>query len=300
MKEPLKRARDYIASIGLSILIRIVRRVDYRRASAWGARLGRLVYHLVSKNRKRAFENLSRVFGNEKTPDQLEEIVKTCFENFVRSGFELVPYTYLSPEGRREYVHLIGKEKLDRALALGRGVISLSAHLGNFLIMMGRLAVEGYQVELVVKATKNSRIEDRLQSLRKELGYYSIYVAPRIKSVKASLTSLKKNHVLVLHGDQRQRNAGIDVTFFGIPAMAAAGPISLSLSTGAPVIPMFMVRNPDGITHTLFIEDPLELSVTGSKEEDIRVNVQKYTDVIQSYVEKYPTQWTWDHKRWAK
>lgn len=300
MKESIKRARDYIASIGLSILIRIVRRVDYPRASAWGARLGHLVYHLISKNRKRAFENLSRVFGDEKTPDQLEEIVKTCFENFVRSGFELVPYTYLSPEGRREYVHVIGKEKLDRALALGRGVISLSAHLGNFLIMMGRLAVEGYQVDLVVKATKNKSIEDRLQSLRKELGYDSIYVTPRIQSVKASLTSLKKNHVLVLHGDQRQRNAGIDVTFFGIPATAAAGPISLSLSTGAPVMPMFMVRNPDGISHTLFIEDPLELSITGSKEDDIRVNVQKYTDVIQSYVEKYPTQWTWDHKRWAK
>ena len=61
-----------------------------------------------------------------------------------------------------------------------------------------------------------------------------------------------------------------------------------------------MVRNQDGITHTLFIEDPLEISRTGSKEDDIKIHVQKYTDVIQSYVERYPTQWTWDHKRWTK
>ena len=128
----------------------------------------------------------------------------------------------------------------------------------------------------------------------------SIYVTPKFQSVKASLRSLKNNHVLVLHGDQRQRDGGIDVTFFGIPAKAAAGPISLSLSTGAPVIPMFMVRNQDRITHTLFIEDPLEMSITGSKEDDIRANVQKYTDVIESYVQRYPAQWTWGHSRWAK
>ena len=165
---------------------------------------------------------------------------------------------------------------------------------------MGRLAVEGYQVDLVVKKAKTESIEDRLQALRNELGYDSIYVTPRIQSVRASLTSLKNNHVLVLHGDQRQRTGGIDVTFFGIPATAAAGPISLALSTGAPVIPMFMARNKDGITHTLFIEDPLDTSITGSKEDDIKTHVQKYTDVIQSYVQEHPTQWTWDHKRWAK
>jgi KDO2-lipid IV(A) lauroyltransferase len=299
-KEAIKRVRDYILSIGFSALTRILRRAGYPRASAWGVRAARLVYHSISKNRKRAFENLRRVFGDERTPDQIEEIVKTCFENFVRSGFELVPYTYLPPEDRRKYVHIVGKEKLDEALALGRGVVSLSAHLGNFLIMMGRLSVDGYHVDLVVKKSKTQSLEDRLLSLRSELGYHSIYVTPRLQSVKASLKSLKNNHVLVLHGDQRQRDGGIDVTFFGIPATAAAGPISLALSTGAPVLPMFMVRNQDGLTHTLFVDDPLEITRTGSKEEDIKTHVQKYTDVIQSYVERYPAQWAWDHKRWVK
>ena len=101
-KEAIKRARDSITSVGFLILIRVIRWIDYRRASAWGARIARLVYRAISKNRKRAFENLDRVFGDEKTPDQKAEIVKACFENFVRSGFELIPYTYLSPEGRRE------------------------------------------------------------------------------------------------------------------------------------------------------------------------------------------------------
>jgi len=299
MKKAVKHARDYILAILVSIFIRILKRVGYPFASALGARMGRLAYYAVSKHRKRSVENLARVFGHEKTPDQLEEMVKTLFENFSRSGFELVPYGKLPPEGKREYVHIVGKEKLDEALALGRGVISVSAHLGNFLIIMPRLAVEGYHVDFIVKELKNKKIEERLQNLREELGYHSIYVEPRFRSVKASLTSLKKNHVLVLYGDQRQRNAGVDVTFFGMPAKAAPGPVALALSTGAPVVPMFMVRNPDKLTHTLFIKDPLELTLTGSKENDIKTNVQKYTDVIQAFVEQYPAHWTWDHKRWS-
>lgn len=290
MKKATKQFRDYISSIGLSILIRVIRGVDYRRASAWGARLGRMAYHVVSRYRRPSLENLSRVYGDEKTPEQQEDIVKTLFEGFFRSAFECVGYGNLSPEDKGKYVRIVGKEKLDEALASGRGVISLSAHLGNFLILMGRLAVEGYHVDLVVKKMNDERVEDRFRNLRDELGYHSIYMNPRIHSAKASLASLKNNHVLVLLGDQRQRQAGIDVTFFGIPANAAAGPISLSLSTGAPVLPMFMVRNEDGITHTLFIEDPLGMSITGSKEDDIQTNVQKYTDVIESYVRRYPAQ----------
>jgi KDO2-lipid IV(A) lauroyltransferase len=139
-----------------------------------------------------------------------------------------------------------------------------------------------------------------MRNLRKELGYNSIYVNPRFQSVKASLASLKDNHVLVLLGDQRPRQGWIDVTFFGRPAKAAAGPIALALSTGAPVVPMFMVRNQDIISHTLYIDDPLEMCITGSKKDDIKTNVQKYTDVIQSYVQRYPTQWMWGHQRWGK
>jgi KDO2-lipid IV(A) lauroyltransferase len=268
-------------------------------ASGWGARFGRLVYHVSYRYRRRAVENLTRVFGDEKTPDQQEAFVKVFYENFGRNIFELVPYGMLSSKGKREFVHIVGKEKLDDALSLGRGVISLSAHLGNFLILMTRLAAEGYPVDIVLKRMRNERFEEKMYNLRKELGYHSIYINPRLQSAKASLASLKDNHVLVLLGDQRPRQAWIDVTFFGMPAKAAAGPIALSLSTGAPVLPMFMVRNPDGMSHTLFIDDPLEMCITGSKKNDIKTHVQKYTDVIQSYVQKYPEQWMWGHNRWA-
>lgn len=300
MKTAGKRARDYVASIGLALLIRKLHRTSYPSASAWGGRMGRLAFRLIGRYRRRAHENLNHVFGHEKSPDQLDAMVRILFENFFKSGFECAAYAGLSAQDKKKYVRIVGREKLDEALEMGRGVISLTAHLGNFLIMMARLAVDGYPVDLVVKPAKNERFEKSLQALREELGYHSIYATPAIASAKRSLAGLKRNHILVLFGDQRQRKAGVDVTFFKMPALAAQGPVSLALSTGAPILPMFIVRNQDGLTHTLYIEDRLEMDISGTKERDIRVNVQKYTDVIQAYVEKYPAQWIWDHKRWAR
>ena len=295
-----KQIRDYTASAGLSILLGWLRRMDYPRASAWGKCLGRLAFRLIRNHRRRSLKNLTLVFGEEKSSRELEGIVAALFENFFRSGFECVAYSSLSAEKKREYVKILGKEKLDDALSSGQGVIALTAHLGNFLIMMTRLAVEGYNIDLLVKKMKDKRVEEGLDNLRKDFGFNSIYVNPKIQSIKASLRALKNNHVLVLFGDQRQRKAGVDVKFFGMPAKAAAGPISLAFSTGAPVLPMFMVRNSDGMTHTLHIEDPIELPLTGSKKKDIDINVQKYTNAIQSFVKKYPEQWTWNHKRWTQ
>jgi KDO2-lipid IV(A) lauroyltransferase len=295
-----QQIRDYTATAGLSIRARWVRKMDYVRASEWGARFGRLGYRLIRKHRKRSLKNLARVFGQEKSLPELESISAAMFENFFRSGFECVAYAHLPTVEKQEYVQIIGKEKLDEALGFGRGVIALTAHMGNFLILMTRLTLEGYDVDLVVKKMKDRKVEQGLQDLRKELGINTIYVNSKIQSTKASLEALKDNHVLVLLGDQKQRKTGVDVTFFGIPAKAAAGPISLSIATGAPVVPMFMVRNPDKITHTLVIESPLQLTRTGSRKKDIEINVQKYTDVIQSYVEKHPEQWTWNHRRWVQ
>lgn len=295
-----QQVRDDTGAAGFSILFRWVRKMDYSRASDWGARFGRLGYRLIGNHRRRSLKNLARVFGQDKSPHELESIAAAMFENFFRSAFECVAYSHLPAVEKKGYVHITGKEKLVEALGLGRGVIALTAHMGNFLILMTRLALEGYDVDLLVKKMKDKKVEQRLQNLRMELNINTIYVNPKVQSARASLGALKNNHVLVLLGDQKQRKGGVDVTFFGIPAKAAAGPISLSIATGAPVLPMFMVRNPDQITHTLVIESPLELTRTGSRKKDIEINVQKYTDVIQSYVQKYPDQWIWNHRRWAQ
>jgi KDO2-lipid IV(A) lauroyltransferase len=71
------------------------------------------------------------------------------------------------------------------------------------------------------------------------------------------------------------------------------------MRTGAPLVPMFMVRDkPDH--HTLIIKPPIRLEDTGDKETDILHNTAALTKLIESYIREHPSQWWWFHRRWKK
>ena len=75
------------------------------------------------------------------------------------------------------------------------------------------------------------------------------------------------------------------------------GPTALSLRTGAKIVPMFIIRQPDH-THQLIIDPPFTLEITEDRERDIRINAKRLTEIIESYVRRYPDQWAWLHRRW--
>ena len=70
----------------------------------------------------------------------------------------------------------------------------------------------------------------------------------------------------------------------------------LALKTGAPVIPMFLVREPSGFKAKILPEIPLIR--TGDKIKDLEANTAQYNRVIESIVRQYPDQWFWVHRRW--
>ena len=87
------------------------------------------------------------------------------------------------------------------------------------------------------------------------------------------------------------------VDFFGQPAYTPYSPVAFSQRTGAPIIPTFIVRQPDN-THRIKIEPPITLEQCDDKEEELVVNTQKFTRIIEDYVRAYPEQWIWMHRRW--
>ena len=111
------------------------------------------------------------------------------------------------------------------------------------------------------------------------------------------LAALRRNEIVCLLADEKKRRTGIDVEFFGQPAATALGPAVISLRTGSPVVPMFIVRNRDGM-HTIYIEPALEHPVTGDRKEDERALTAAFTRVIERYIRAYPEQWFWINSRW--
>jgi KDO2-lipid IV(A) lauroyltransferase len=73
--------------------------------------------------------------------------------------------------------------------------------------------------------------------------------------------------------------------------------VVLALRTKAAVIPSFIVRQKDD-THKIIFEEPLNLEEGRTYQETIIINIQKLTNIIESYIRKYPAEWGWIHRRW--
>ncbi len=256
-----------------------------------------IAYRVAIRQRKIAFESLNIAFGKEKSPQEVEQIARNCFENLGRGMIELI-YFMDHPAMIKERVVFEGKENLDKAFKEGKGVIAVSAHFGNFPLMLIRCAQEGYKTNAIIRATRDEIIEKHFQAQRTRLGLNTVYSHPRSECVNTSIKVLRENQLLFIPLDQNfGSGGGVFVDFFGQKAATATGPITFARRTGAPLIPMFIIRQKDD-THKIIIEPPLILEEHADDKEALTVNTAKITKVIEDYVRRYPQEWGWMHRRW--
>jgi KDO2-lipid IV(A) lauroyltransferase len=72
----------------------------------------------------------------------------------------------------------------------------------------------------------------------------------------------------------------------------------LALLTGAPIIPVFLVRDGESEHHRIVILPEIEPANTGDREADIRTTTQRCSAAFEDMVRQHPDHWIWFHKRW--
>jgi KDO2-lipid IV(A) lauroyltransferase len=255
--------------------------------------LGTIAFRALPEYRRLTLDNLSLVFGAEKSPEEIERIALGVFRNLAKNTVELVNFPKVNKSNVDEFVTIENADILDRAFARGRGVIILTAHFGNweFLALALRAKYPGVTVGRKIYFKK---YDEYLNKLRKINDVNVIY---RDDSPKAMLKVLKKNEILGIVADQDVDSvSGVFVNFFGRQAYTPVGPAVLAKASGAALVPAFIVRQ--NRHHRLIVEKPVELADTGDKEKDIVTNTQRWSDVVESYIRRYPDQWVWMHRRW--
>jgi Kdo2-lipid IVA lauroyltransferase/acyltransferase len=278
---------------GFSALIKLTpRRFLYRLADGMSS----LGYCLMVKQRKIALESLEIAFGQEKTQEERERIAKDCFVFLTKSGLEIF-FFMNKPHLVDESVHIVGKEHLDSALAKGQGVILVSAHFGNFPLMLCRLARAGYRTGGIMRHMRDTRAEKMFLAARNKFHVKTIYAQPRDVCVNQTIEALRNNELVFIPLDQNFGTAGVFVDFFGKKAATATGPIVLAKRTKAAVLPCFILRQKDD-THQIIIEPEINFEEGGNPRETILINVQKLTRIIEDYIRRYPAEWGWIHRRW--
>jgi KDO2-lipid IV(A) lauroyltransferase len=282
--------------LGLTICSLIVKVIPARYLYGFARNISFLGYRLVAKQRRIALDSLSIAFAGKKSKAEIEQIAQDCFTLMAKGAIELL-FLMDRPALLKKRVQLSGKENLDQAFSRGRGVILVSAHFGSFPLLMAKLSLEGYKVAGIMRPMRDTRIEKKFLAKRKRLGIKTIYSQPRNTCVNSTISSLRENEIVFIPIDQNFGTGGVFVDFFGRKAATATGPVVLAQRTKAALLPCFIIRQKDD-THRIIFEKPLDLVEGKDAEETITINIQRLTNIIETYIRKYPAEWSWIHRRW--
>lgn len=268
-----------------------------RLALRVGALLGSLLYWVDGRDRRVALFNLGIAFPH-KSVEERQRILRASCRNLGRMAAEICHLRRLDASNLSQYVEFADRAAWQRIIdtAAERGAIVVTAHFGNWEMLAYAQALLGYPVTLVHRPMKNTLVDDIISAIRTRPGTRAI---KKKAAAKEALRTLKHKGILVIPSDQNQTfSYGVFVEVFGKLACTTPGAARLGMISGAPVFPVFLVRQGESERHRLEALAPVELIDTGNKERDIITNTQRCSDAIEAMIRRYPEQWIWFHKRW--
>jgi KDO2-lipid IV(A) lauroyltransferase len=262
-----------------------------------GRQLGNVVYCLDLEHRKIAIQNLHIAFGQEKSEEEMLSIAKKNFQNLGMTAVEFFRIPGMDLETYKKKVEMEGVDEALNVLGKNKGGLLLLGHFGNWELMALMSKVIEKPILVIAKSIKQKRIDQWITRIRKGVGLELI--SPKNATLKV-IQALSRNQVVGILFDQRgKRSKGLWVDFFGRKVPTTPGLAVMALKSGAPVLPVFMVRN--GFQkHRLIVKEPLELIHTGNIRKDVEANTQLFNKTLESIIRQYPDQWLWIHRRWER
>lgn len=258
--------------------------------------IGGAYCRLSAKDREAVIANLRVVLGGSIDNKKMQKTARGVFKNFAKYLVDFFRFTRIDKSYIDRCIKMEGLERIDAALARGKGAIMLSAHIGNWELGGAALSLSGYPVSAVVLTHQNKMINDFFTHQRLKGKMRPIEIGA---TLKACYRTLKGNGLLALLGDRDFTKNGLRIDFFGKLALIPKGPAVFAYREGAAILPTFMVREPDD-TFRLFIDEPLYAETQQDEESAVVGLAKRYLLSIESCVRKYPSQWyifrdLWEH-----
>ena len=245
-------------------------------------RLSDLQCRLNATDRRIVAENLSVVMGRPVSEHAPE--VRDAFRNFGRYLVEFLTAHQLT----RFPITAESREEAARVFPSGRGTIILSAHVGNWEAGGMILQQWGHQTTALAMEHRDKRVNALFNRQRTRWGIEVAVLGPG--AARQCISALKRGHVLGLISDREFGNNGIEVMFFGHRVIMPRGPALLSLRTGAPAVPFFVIREGRGKLR-FEMEPAIWPSEAASAADPVLHLTQRYAQTIERSVRKHPTQW---------
>ena len=268
--------------------------LPYSAVLSIGSALGPVYGLVAGKQKKRGMKNAQIGLGISEA--ESSQLMDSLFKNLVRSAMEIMYMPNLSSEFIRQHITIEGVEYLENALAEDKGVIVLTAHVGNWEWMAAALADRGYPTTTIVKKQPNAQFTRLLNEYREMVGL-EVFARGGNEIVRAA-RALKKKKILGFLADQDGYIDGLPVPFLGQESSAVVGPATFAQKFGSPVVPIFMSRDASKNKHTVHILPAVYYEDTGHPDMDMYRLTEKTVQITEDFIKEHADEWLWFQHRW--
>lgn len=236
--------------------------------------------------------NVAQVLGLKPTHPRVEAMARRMVCKHARAWVDFFYFGQRPPEeALRNFDALEGMEHLDRAIALGKGVILLTAHAGNYELGGLLLRSRGLYVHTVYKPDRFEAVERLRTRVRTQGGVIGIPLDGVGFSTLPLVKVLREGKLVGMQGDRDFSLNGLPIPFFGREAFFPRGPWELAAMTGAPIVCAFFYTDEEDRFHASFSE-PLFIDENRvTRREAIEAGMRHYAVYLEELVRRHPDQW---------
>jgi Kdo2-lipid IVA lauroyltransferase/acyltransferase len=242
-----------------------------RWANALAVAVARAYFAVHPPARTTLEANLQRLHPGLDPPGA-RTAARAAFAEFSLSFLDFLRLARMDRSALERAVEIRGREHLEAAMGAGRGVIVLSAHVGNWEWGAALLGARN-AMNVVARPHANRRVEALFSRRRVAWGVRTLEARPPWQAARA----LRRREWVALMSDRAPHAGGSAAARVPVCAWVAA----LARRTGALVLPATIARIESGRYAACF--DP-PLSAEACRNGALR-------DVVRGHLRRHPHQW---------
>jgi KDO2-lipid IV(A) lauroyltransferase len=275
----------------------LVRRAPMGFNYAIARGVSRLFLRLRPKYEKAIRENLAQVLGEAADSPRVRDTAARMVFNHMRYWVDFFTWSERGAEEARAQIRTIENGAvLEQCAQEGKGVIALTAHLGNWELGGLLLGEHAGELAVVYVPDRFEMIEEYRSAYRRKARITEIAITDGPFSAVEAMRVLRGNGVLAVQGDRDFNGQGVPMPFFGRTANFPPGPAILSMLSGAPIVPLFILREPDvngagtgGFR--IVVGEAIEPRGSVRDKTAVAAVVRRCVTAIEKVVSAYPDQW---------
>lgn len=245
---------------------------------------------LSMRSRRATVERHMRRLHPKARSFEIRRLTQAVFDSYARYYIESFRLPGLS---RRQVASAFSIEGFEEhvlgALKLGNGAILALPHLGGWEWAGRWVADRGHRLTVVVEPLEPVELFEWFADLRREFGMKVIPLGPDAGS--ECLKALRNNEILCLLSDRDLTGTGIPVEFFGEETTLPAGPATLALRCGSPLLPAAVYFSNRTSGHHAVVRPPVDCTRQANLREDVARITQSLAHELEALIRKAPEQW---------